>query len=1444
MYKIVAFCRWIYYFREDYSIDIEEIRRELGEEFILDIKNYTGKITDVFSSYCIIDSAIYLSFLSIPKSNHLNRSPRVGDYVSLKLQRINENEEYQVLEFEKIWRRSWDDAEPEEEEKEEEGGMSRKEGGLVLSVQGGRMEVLINQEKRSLNLAQIWKENYLPVKGDQLLFSCRVEGDDSDFNGSKIVLAVPQRIKSGDGEVHAMRGKRGKISGDVFLDESVCNYKYAPRNRDNVRFHAVECVPTPATLDCIWRATSVSPKTIHKYFGRSALPPSQEKLDDQAALLSDKNGVEIRGEQSFGTLNFTETAELKLTIRNSNADSIELESIRFPGQVNSKSGTGIPGNQITWSGDSIIAAREVSEIRFKLRPGNIGKHDQLVVFNFKHFNIGRILCANVVSDRLERIFKNSGSSDFTSGTSTIIRVETQDNWVIKGNKRKRDQPPDYISNRLGGYPVPLYLFEKAEESDYSEEVVCIYPTLLIKLNQENYDSKLKALLYIEEVAATLELAQYSLEQVFLVRHGAFLTLTVPGLKERRPSLCLGDSVLLSDIKDPNMPVYEGCIEEVRSTELLLRFDENFQRRYDGELYNVTFKMNRGQYRRQHQCIESADRNLGFNILFPHTVIMKTPQVEFIVENTSSSESSIRSSSQVKGKSSEIKVLSSKARFLQKLNILRKQKQDMPVLVEGEEKQDLPILVEGEKKQDLPFLVEGEEKQDLPLRVEEKVKQDLPVLVEGEEKQDLPVLVEGEEKQYLPVLVEGEKKQYLPVLVEGEEKQDLSVLMEGEEETEINLKEEDKDNKGNEKGKKGDITAKSAEEKEKVEKKDNLSTEETEGEEKVEKKEGFTGEQTEGNKKVVEKKDDITTEDTEGEEKVKKKEDTAVKTEKEEKVGKKEDFKTEESKFEKKEVMSTKATKKVEKVKRTAGEKKKSSTYKKEEKESYEQSKKKGSDHSKIWVIPNVNKIRTEKIDDSFTFIPSLPFQFKYNRVSSSIPAYYPKQGSEPGILKLSWINPSLNPEQRSAVLRILTGEGRPLPYIIYGPPGTGKTVTLVEAVLQLFTMRSDVRILVATPSNSAADLVAERIIRSGKVQVGDLARLNSFQRSQDSIPELLLPYCLKNDEDESLLQSSKHKILVSTCGTVGSIYKLKLKHGHYSHVFVDEAGHMTEPECLVPLGLVHRETGQIVLAGDPQQLGPVIQSPIAALYGLELSLLERLSLLPVYLPDRERFRDHGGYDPLLVTKLVRNYRSHPDILLVPSRLFYENELIPCGAETKINKFINFNFLPSKGHPVIFHGVKGDNRQEPDSPSWFNPQEVWQVAVYTQNLLIEGVEKDDIGIISPYRKQTQKIREMLKVFNIDGIRIGSVEEFQGQEKPVILLTTTRSGTEHQVSDNKQGIGFLASPKRLNVAVTRAQSLLIVIGNPHVLSKDMNWFELLQHIVGLGGYTGCDLPITLQ
>ncbi len=65
---------------------------------------------------------------------------------------------------------------------------------------------------------------------------------------------------------------------------------------------------------------------------------------------------------------------------------------------------------------------------------------------------------------------------------------------------------------------------------------------------------------------------------------------------------------------------------------------------------------------------------------------------------------------------------------------------------------------------------------------------------------------------------------------------------------------------------------------------------------------------------------------------------------------------------------------------------------------------------------------------------------------------------------------------------------------------------------------------------------------------------------------------------------------------------------------------------------------QVVLAGDPYQLGPVLSSPIAIEYGMNISLLERLISRPIYERDESQFKEYGAYNPLLVTKLVENYR--------------------------------------------------------------------------------------------------------------------------------------------------------------------------------------------------------------
>ena len=93
----------------------------------------------------------------------------------------------------------------------------------------------------------------------------------------------------------------------------------------------------------------------------------------------------------------------------------------------------------------------------------------------------------------------------------------------------------------------------------------------------------------------------------------------------------------------------------------------------------------------------------------------------------------------------------------------------------------------------------------------------------------------------------------------------------------------------------------------------------------------------------------------------------------------------------------------------------------------------------------------------------------------------------------------------------------------------------------------------------------------------------------------------------------------------------------------------------------------------------------------------------------------------------------------------------------------------------------------------------------------------------------------------------MEEFQGQERPVIIVSTVRTldFSENNSIENDviRGLGFLRSEKRFNVAVTRAMSLLIVIGDPHLLGADTTWRTFIEHCIQMRAYTGCDLPIGL-
>lgn len=438
-------------------------------------------------------------------------------------------------------------------------------------------------------------------------------------------------------------------------------------------------------------------------------------------------------------------------------------------------------------------------------------------------------------------------------------------------------------------------------------------------------------------------------------------------------------------------------------------------------------------------------------------------------------------------------------------------------------------------------------------------------------------------------------------------------------------------------------------------------------------------------------------------------------------------------------------------------------------------------------------------------------------------------------------NSKLNERQKSAVARILSGQCRPMPYVLFGPPGTGKTVTLVEAILQVFHCVGFSRILACTPSNSAADLIAERLHHSGGIADGDMIRLNAFQRQQN-IPEDIENY---STSIERLDMAAHYRIVICTCTTAGQLHTLGLPPGHFTHVFIDEAGQATEPESLVPICFLAGTQGQVILGGDPYQLGPVLRSTISQSYGLDMSLLERLMMRTPYLRNEETFSNHGCYDALVVTKLVCNYRCHEALLELPSRLFYHAEMVSCVDETIKNCLCDWDTLPNQsGFPIIFHGVKGEDLREGNSPSWFNAVEAVQVIRYVKELQSfkkHPVKLEEIGIITPYRKQVEKIRLLLDRLGMNGIKVGSVEEFQGQERLVIIISTVRSSCSLLGFDLSHNLGFLSNPKRFNVAITRAQALMIIVGNPHVLYKDTNWCALLKYCLDNNGYIGCDLPV---
>ena len=427
---------------------------------------------------------------------------------------------------------------------------------------------------------------------------------------------------------------------------------------------------------------------------------------------------------------------------------------------------------------------------------------------------------------------------------------------------------------------------------------------------------------------------------------------------------------------------------------------------------------------------------------------------------------------------------------------------------------------------------------------------------------------------------------------------------------------------------------------------------------------------------------------------------------------------------------------------------------------------------------------------------------------------------------------NLNERQNEALELILldpgvTDQGGG-PLILFGPPGTGKSSTIVAAVAELLSRsQHQSRILLCAPSNDVADVLVTRLVKQiPNLSPAQLLRLNAVHRHPPSVPKSVLPYCrLYVNQDSSSfycpsrLELAQMPVIVTTLGSALQLWQHGLRREAFDTIVIDEAGHASEPEVLCALAPFCTENTQVVLVGDPRQLGPIVQSGLSKEHGFGQSLMERLM-------------KQGSNSKILM--LTENYRSHGSIIATSSALFYSNALEVSAPASRISRFLGWSELPNPDVPVIFHGLCGHEMREGQSPSWFNPLEACVILEYVNKVLKNAdaidIRPSELGIISPYHRQVQKVRTLLRQHasadREQSIKIGSCEQFQGQERSVILISTVRSQVGSLSEDRKFQLGFVSNPKRMNVSLTRAQALLIVIGNPHVLKQDPHWSAFLK------------------
>ena len=365
---------------------------------------------------------------------------------------------------------------------------------------------------------------------------------------------------------------------------------------------------------------------------------------------------------------------------------------------------------------------------------------------------------------------------------------------------------------------------------------------------------------------------------------------------------------------------------------------------------------------------------------------------------------------------------------------------------------------------------------------------------------------------------------------------------------------------------------------------------------------------------------------------------------------------------------------------------------------------------------------------------------------------------------------------------------------VQGPPGAGKTYLAGRLITHL--ARQGKSVGVCSTSHKAVENVMSAALRAAAEAGVDLPAAKRAKSKKDADPDLpwdqpTSPQALAGWRTGHTAQG--HPVLIG--GTAWAMANASMVADPLDVLIIDEAGQFALADTLA----VSASARDLVLLGDPRQLPQVVQGTHGE--GADASALQHL------MGGRQIIDPARGYF------LDQTRRMHPAVCAPVSDLSYQGRL-HAHPGTALRTL-------SDHEPGLYaHTVDHRGR------TTHSPEEVEAVVAVATALVAGKVTVDpdtgprpltghDILVVAPYNLQVRALRQALEHAArtepaLDGIRVGTVDRFQGQEAPAVICSMTTS----DAAETSRGTAFVLDRNRLNVALSRAQLIAVLVHSPHL------------------------------